>query len=139
MTEDTTETNGRVTQKQLYDAIERIRLETKADLKDFRDETKEDLRGMKEELLKAIELALSEFHGWTSMHDRAHSDLEREGTHSLQDHLTQEEVATARTEGTRAAVVGAFKFLNENWKVLALLIALVFGLMDKFDISALVK
>lgn len=128
MEQPTPENGGRVTQRDLYNSIENLRLENKEDLKD-----------MKEELLKAINDALGEFRSFRETHALVHESLERRGPQAISDYISGQEKATARSEGRIDAISGAVKFLNTNWKLLLIALGLAASVLGTIDIGSLIK
>lgn len=121
------ENGGRVTQRDLYDSIENLRLEQKGDLKD-----------MKEELLKAINDALGEFRLYRDLHAIEHDSLERRGPQALGEYMALKAQAEARSEGSRAAYFSAIKFLNTNWKLILIALGVVASVLGTIDISSII-
>lgn len=124
----TAENGGRVTQRDLYTAIQ-----------DLRRENKQDLKDMKEELLKALQETLSEFRLYRQQHAEQHESLDRTGTQALSAHLQAEATSEARSKGARDAAFGTLRFLNSNWKFFLILSAALLAALNRIDIDALIE
>ena len=109
-------TPDRVTQRDLYEAINAARVESKA-----------DLSAAEARLTSAISILGDRFTGFVTTHAREHDVMEAQIDSAAR-------ISTLR-EGQTTGILGAITFLGRNWQLIALVIFGVMALTGQLNVS----
>jgi len=138
MTQEDFENGGKPTFRDLYKAVDDLRKEQGANLKDLRNEQKQDLADMEGRLLNAFNNLKDEFRSGIADNAKRIAELDCSGTAALVAHLEATRLEKARNEGRTEVLTWVAKiasFLARHWQVILVVIVALAATIADIDIS----